>query len=717
MTTKPMRRILAPLFFMVATSSLLAGHLLVPAYTFNSVTVTNRRVALKLQQPGSVVAGPWLVAGDYVVQYTGTNGQTIFSNVLAGDYSITIYGSPERSFPFSMPDTNGLVNVANLINNTNATPAFYTSSQVDALIAAVSSTNGGAGVTNNQVLTGSPTITNLSNVSGTAAIDITGNAATATVSGSVSSGSAGGSNAVHFYNLNGEDPEAGLFVFHSADPDNPVGLALRQGESGAEYVRIWDGNVSALTFNGSGAGISNVNAATATLATNTPTTVYITGLSGEISSAVQAVIDSYTNAERIATTVFKLPPGEFLITNSIKLRREGQILSGSDNEYRTRLRVTNDINAIEFVPGPYNLGGSSAMNFCGVRYLTITGSHRTNSTKSGVYVGDTVNPTNHLAHYNLINLEDLDITGFKYGVSSTNSYMLSCIRVEGQDCTVGFMMDKADEFLLENCKAGHTYDSDAADRNTVGVWLTGSCIAPKISGGQYARLWKGLRHDAVGTGELTVIGGEYVQVHGTNIFQINTNCYATFISPTTGVGTNYTYAYDIDGQNPNRVNIVGGYYNSPIPINYRGTVMRMPNYTGPSLLATNSGIYTQSYRFPALHFTDMTASDTKFYGASHFFGIAGNSYWGWRLANTSANRDWCFDRAWGSGNPAKDEMMRIGFETGFVWAKGGFVGSGNSLTNVRPYFGTNSDTVTENISVYLTNQDGKIYRMSAQLIN
>ena len=132
-----MRRFFALLFFILATGSLPAGDLLVDAHYANSVTVTNRRVALKLQQPGAVVAGPWLVAGDFVVQYTDTNGITVFSNVLAGGYSLTIYGSPERSFAFGMPDTNGTVSAASLIGNTNTTPVYYTASQVDLLLAAL----------------------------------------------------------------------------------------------------------------------------------------------------------------------------------------------------------------------------------------------------------------------------------------------------------------------------------------------------------------------------------------------------------------------------------------------------------------------------------------------------------------------------------------------------------------------------------------------------
>lgn len=95
--------------------------------------VANRRVTLKLQQPGPVVQGPWLIAGDYLVQRTDTNGLTTFSNVLAGDYSVTLYGSPERSFVFTVPDTTATLNVATLTGS-NSTPSYYTAAQVDALV-------------------------------------------------------------------------------------------------------------------------------------------------------------------------------------------------------------------------------------------------------------------------------------------------------------------------------------------------------------------------------------------------------------------------------------------------------------------------------------------------------------------------------------------------------------------------------------------------------
>jgi hypothetical protein len=132
------------LIFLLILISADAAHLVVDARYATSGVVTNRRVLLKLDQPGAVVAGPWLIAGDYVVQYTGTNGQTTFSNVLAGGYSITIYGSPTRSFALGVPDTNGVISAASLIGNTNVTPVYYTAPQVDALIAAGGGGGGGA---------------------------------------------------------------------------------------------------------------------------------------------------------------------------------------------------------------------------------------------------------------------------------------------------------------------------------------------------------------------------------------------------------------------------------------------------------------------------------------------------------------------------------------------------------------------------------------------
>jgi hypothetical protein len=143
--------ILSLLAFLSFGLDALAGHLEIRVRDVTSGEVTNRRVLIKLQNPGAAVTGPWVLAGDYVVQYTGTNGNTIFSNVPAASYSYTVYGSPERSGVFTMPDTNGLVNVVDL-TGTNSTPTYYTSSQIDTLLADIETGGGSSGTSTGAVV-------------------------------------------------------------------------------------------------------------------------------------------------------------------------------------------------------------------------------------------------------------------------------------------------------------------------------------------------------------------------------------------------------------------------------------------------------------------------------------------------------------------------------------------------------------------------------------
>jgi hypothetical protein len=103
---------------------------------FTSEPTQRRRLTLTLIEAGPVVAGPWLIAGDSESQFTATNGVAYFSNVLSGAYRLDIAGSPGRSFPITVPDTNGVLSAAALVNTTNLNTDFYTATQVDALIAA-----------------------------------------------------------------------------------------------------------------------------------------------------------------------------------------------------------------------------------------------------------------------------------------------------------------------------------------------------------------------------------------------------------------------------------------------------------------------------------------------------------------------------------------------------------------------------------------------------
>lgn len=129
---------------MVMAASVQGAQVLVDVYRFTSTQVINRRVTLTLTEAGPSMCGPWLLAGDSVAQFTATNGVTVFSNVCNGAYRLDIAGTPSRSFPIGVPDTNATLVASELVGRTNTSPFFYTGAQVDALIAGA--TNGGGGV-------------------------------------------------------------------------------------------------------------------------------------------------------------------------------------------------------------------------------------------------------------------------------------------------------------------------------------------------------------------------------------------------------------------------------------------------------------------------------------------------------------------------------------------------------------------------------------------
>jgi len=113
------------------------ANLFVDLHNFTSSAVVSRRVTLTLLEAGPVTAGPWLIAGDSLAQFTDTNGCTTFTNVLEGGYRLDIAGTPSRSFPFGFPSnpaSNGVtLNVASLIGATNTLPLYYSVDQLAAL--------------------------------------------------------------------------------------------------------------------------------------------------------------------------------------------------------------------------------------------------------------------------------------------------------------------------------------------------------------------------------------------------------------------------------------------------------------------------------------------------------------------------------------------------------------------------------------------------------
>jgi len=129
--------ILILIFFLILIVEVAsAATVKVPTRNFTSEPTIRRRVTLTLAEQGPVTAPPWLIAGDSVAAFTDTNGIAWFSNVLAANYTLAIAGTPGRSFPMSIPDTNGIVDAAVFVNSTNANASYYTAAQVDALLTA-----------------------------------------------------------------------------------------------------------------------------------------------------------------------------------------------------------------------------------------------------------------------------------------------------------------------------------------------------------------------------------------------------------------------------------------------------------------------------------------------------------------------------------------------------------------------------------------------------
>lgn len=128
------RTCLCFIFTLAIAMTARATDLLVDVHSFVSSHVVGRRVQLTLLDPGPVTAGPWFLAGDAVSLYTGTNGQVLFTNVLNGGYRLDIFGTPGRSYPLGVPDTNAQINAVALVGATNTLPYFYTALQIDDLL-------------------------------------------------------------------------------------------------------------------------------------------------------------------------------------------------------------------------------------------------------------------------------------------------------------------------------------------------------------------------------------------------------------------------------------------------------------------------------------------------------------------------------------------------------------------------------------------------------
>jgi hypothetical protein len=167
-----------------------------------------------------------------------------------------------------------------------------------------------------------------------------------------------------------------------------------------------------------------------------------------------------------------------------------------------------------------------------------------------------------------------------------------------------------------------------------------------------------------------------------------------------------------------------------------GDVVLDPGYAnGRGLQIGNSGnagayLYVQYGVYPNTTFTNGFSHPLEFRSLSYYAGSVRWHYPGIlsmpHYGNTSEQGELVFYSKvphWNYNNKqqtapssAGTEAMRVG-TNGIIAASGiQFKGNGGGLTNVRLNIGSNSVPVSTNISIYLTNQDGTVYRLSAQRV-
>lgn len=129
-----MKRLLFILLFLAAGSVSaqdIVTNLVVYARNLTSQNLANRYITLTPTDANT--AGPWLVSAEPVKQKADTNGQTIFTNVVNGYYTLTLASTPPTTY--SLAITNGpedSVNVTNYLASSpgaNGIGAAYTKSE------------------------------------------------------------------------------------------------------------------------------------------------------------------------------------------------------------------------------------------------------------------------------------------------------------------------------------------------------------------------------------------------------------------------------------------------------------------------------------------------------------------------------------------------------------------------------------------------------------
>ena len=167
-----------------------------------------------------------------------------------------------------------------------------------------------------------------------------------------------------------------------------------------------------------------------------------------------------------------------------------------------------------------------------------------------------------------------------------------------------------------------------------------------------------------------------------------------------------------------------------------GDISIDPGYlNGRNLQIGGSGnagayLYVQYGMYPDATFTNGFSHPLEFRSRTYFSGfvrehspgIAGLPHYGnisdqGELVFYSKVPHWNYNNKQQTApSTAGNEAMRVG-TNGVIAASGiQFKGNGRGLTNIVLNIGSNSVAVSTNISIYLTNQDGTVYRLSAQRI-
>jgi len=471
------------ILFILSSLAVESATVKVDTRNFTSEPTIRRRTTLTLIEQGPVVAGPWLVAGDSVAKFTDTNGVAYYSNVLAGAYRLDVAGTPGRSYPITVMDTNVLLNAADLVNTTNLNTSFYTAAQVDALIAI-----GAGGLTNNQVLPGIPTTTNArfsGNFSGalTGRVWVTG----ANVPWSIAAYDGGGDQFLAF--MPSSNLLTGIFFKDNGNIELTgdiwtTGKFIGDGTAiGGTLTNNTTGNASTATT-ASGLDATGITQARNRVHTNLFVTPQMFGATGDGSTDDTGALRQWLWFAGTNNVVAKLPPapgGYYKITDTLVITNSVTIIGTGGQRHNPGVAATKSqirqfgVGKSAIIATNYAAGYGSLHDNIEIRDLAITcdSSAYTYADQFGIgFLGDASDQDNVLC-------QNLLVSGFGKGVG-----------IVGMSASVFLNMDIADNG--DNVYIGPYGENTATVINTI-LFSGGSCSH------SYTNNWK-----VIGAHQLTI---------------------------------------------------------------------------------------------------------------------------------------------------------------------------------------------------------------------